>query len=298
MERQEEILKGIAEYVMCSDSFDVGDVTCSNFIWIKAQNGFIGHESCHYEFIFQEEDPEHLSLEVHFKEKKRDGRYFDSLKLPIFLEFSEDWRSDSGFRRIIFSKDEYYIEVDDKDKVKDIVKKAIKLLEKLDNAIGLQLREIVESNDCLKPAFSLTHSLSEANGKIVNSRDLPERKYSSALLSQKHGKIQEKLITQLEDANKYLDVGYERTLGNIRVDVLGIDNNFYDIYEVKPFNSPTECIREALGQLLFYNYCFAKSEYRVEKLFVAGPSPLNEWDEAFLQSVKELCPSIDYIQIL
>ena len=66
----------------------------------------------------------------------------------------------------------------------------------------------------------------------------------------------------LKKIKKYDEVGIERTLGDIRVDVLGINKNgktdpreyTYDIYEVKPYESPTECIREALGQLLYYKY--------------------------------------------
>ena len=69
----------------------------------------------------------------------------------------------------------------------------------------------------------------------------------------------------------------------------------YDIYEVKPYESPTECIREALGQLLYYKYMFEKNGYKVEKLIVVGKNKLD--DEEYLNKIKELNENleIDYI---
>lgn len=108
----------------------------------------------------------------------------------------------------------------------------------------------------------------------------------------------------LKKIKKYDEVGIERTLGDIRVDVLGINKNgktdpreyTYDIYEVKPYESPTECIREALGQLLYYKYMFEKNGYTVGKLIVVGKNKLEFYDKEYLKTIKKLNKNlkIDY----
>ena len=90
---------------------------------------------------------------------------------------------------------------------------------------------------------------------------------------------------------------------SIRVDVLGIKKNgktdekeyTYDIYEVKPYDSPTDCIREALGQLIYYKYQFEKSELTVGKLFVVGQNKLEFFDRQYLEKIQKSLPKIDYI---
>ena len=111
----------------------------------------------------------------------------------------------------------------------------------------------------------------------------------------------------LKKIKKYDEVGVERTLCNIRVDVLGINKNgktaprpkeyTYDIYEVKPYDSPTECIREALGQLLYYKYMFEKNRYTVGKLIVVGKNALTEVDQQYLDEINNSGIKIEYLQI-
>ena len=102
-------------------------------------------------------------------------------------------------------------------------------------------------------------------------------------------------------ADKYDEVGFERTLSDIRVDVVGINKNgktdereyIYDIYEVKPYDSPTDCIREALGQLIYYKYKFEKNGYIVRRLIVVGQNELNPCDIEYLESIQDSFP-IEY----
>ena len=71
-----------------------------------------------------------------------------------------------------------------------------------------------------------------------------------------------------------------------RVDVLVDLPDQITFYEVKPYSSAVECIREALGQVLFYVFRNAKEDGRKRRIVVVGQYPPNESEQMF----------IDYIQ--
>lgn len=207
------------------------------------------------------------------------------------LEFT-NWEEDDNHRRIRGNNGNYCIQIDQYTNVDNIVNKAIKLLEKLDKEIGIRLARCVSN-------LNIQSDLGE-DGTIVREREYKNRyvcypkNYSS-----KHGEIQEDLKNQLK--NEYDEVGFERPLCDIRVDVLGINKNrtsnkreyTYDIYEVKPYDSPTDCIREALGQLIYYKYKFEKNGYIVRRLIVVGQNELNPCDIEYLESIQDSFP-IEY----
>ena len=261
------------------------------YIWVGGQGNLIGNLSCHYEFIFHNETE--LHLEVHFEDATN---YTSFSKLTLNPDFEyQDWeidgeKVDNG--RIV-AKQSISVEQRNLD---EIAKEAIALLEKLDGTIGKDLAKICDE---LNPKADLS-----GNGTIVNEKNYKQRykNYKHSFYT-KHGKIQKALNKQLE--NKYDEVGIERTLGDIRVDVLGINKNgktdprkhTYDIYEVKPYDSPTECIREALGQLIYYKYMFEKNGYTVGKLIVVGKNALTEVDQQYLAEINNSGIKIEYLQI-
>ena len=261
------------------------------YIWVGGQGNLIGNLSCHYEFIFHNETE--LHLEVHFEDATN---YTSFSKLTLNPDFEyQDWeidgeKVDNG--RIV-ARQSISIEQRNLD---EIAKEAIDLLEKLDGTIGKDLAKLCDE---LKPKADLS-----GNGTIVNEKNYKQRykNYKHSFYT-KHGEIQNALNEQLE--NKYDEVGIERTLGDIRVDVLGINKNgetdprkyTYDIYEVKPYDSPTECIREALGQLIYYKYMFEKNGYTVGKLIVVGKNALTEVDQQYLAEINNSGIKIEYLQI-
>lgn len=260
------------------------------YIWVGGQGNLIGNLSCHYEFIFHNETE--LHLEVHFEERT-DYTSFSKLTLNPDFEY-QDWEINGekvDNARIVVKQS---ISVE-KRNLDEIVKEAIDLLEKLDETIGKDLAKICDE---LKPKADLS-----GNGTIVNEINYKQRykNYKHSFYT-KHGDIQEALQKNLVKNKAYDEVGIERTLGDIRVDVLGINKNgetdprkyTYDIYEVKPYESPTECIREALGQLLYYKYMFEKNGYKVEKLIVVGKNKLEFYDRQYLEIIQKSFP-IDYI---
>ena len=264
------------------------------YIWVGGQNGLIGNRTCHYEFIFYniEEDPEKdkntLYLEVHF-ENDNCKKFKNVISGDENLEFT-DWGTNEQYRRIIGTDDNYCVKIEKKTTTDEIVKKAIELLEKLDGTIGNDLAKICDE---LKPSASL----SKRSGKVVDEITYKNRfrQYEQSFYSY-HGEIQNALIEKLKNDGNYYGKEIKLDDNKIRVDVLGININgktyTYDIYEVKPYESPTECIREALGQLLYYKYMFEKNGYTVGKLIVVGKNKLEFYDKEYLKTIKKL--KIDY----
>lgn len=268
----------------------------NGYIWVGGQNGLIGNCTCHYEFIIynkkedSKKDENTLYLEVHFEDENcTEFENVLSENDKKTLKFTT-W----GIRkRIIGTNDNYCVKIEGKTTTGEIVNSAIKLLEKLDDSIGYSL---AKKCDELKPKASL----SQGNGKVVDEKEYKKRfiNYKKSFHT-KHGSIQKALVENLD--NEYDEVGFERPLCDIRVDVLGINKNgtrnkreyTYDIYEVKPYDSPTDCIREALGQLIYYKYKFEKNGYIVGRLIVVGQNDLNPCDIEYLKSIQDSFP-IEY----
>ena len=105
----------------------------------------------------------------------------------------------------------------------------------------------------------------------------------------RHGEIQEKLKEILEQERDYRKIIKEGGFKNYKyqIDLLARGKNgHYDIYEVKPYPTAMACIREALGQLFFYKFLLEKGGYEVDTLYIVGPSELSDFEDEFLQSIK------------
>lgn len=268
------------------------------YIWAGGPYGLIGNFTCHYEFIFynkkedSKKDENTLYLEVHFEDEKSDE--FENV-------LSENDKKTLKFttwgirKRIIGTNDNYCVKIEEKTTTDEIVKKAIELLEELDNSIGYSL---AKKCDELKPKASL----SQEDGTVVEEIEYKKRfrQYDEHFYSN-HGKIQKALVKKIKKDYDYCRTEIKLDDNSIRVDVLGINKNgktnereyIYDIYEVKPYDSPTDCIREALGQLIYYKYKFEKNGYIVRRLIVVGQNELNPCDIEYLESIQDSFP-IEY----
>ncbi len=103
----------------------------------------------------------------------------------------------------------------------------------------------------------------------------------SYIVEQKHNKIQEALRKKL--ANRY---GEENVLLEENyVDVKLIQPDYLGFYEVKSSSYASECIREALGQILFYS--FHDQDCRKKKIYVVGQYPANKQDYGYIKYIKE-----------
>lgn len=289
-EKQIEILTKLKRNLKKLDVKNISDKYENpegEYIWAGGPYGLIGNKTCHYEFIFQ--DDETLNLEVHFEDENcnKFGNVLSKKYKETFAFI--DWNCGESYKRIIGKDSNYCIKIDDNNNVDEIVNSAIELLEELDNSIGYSL---AKKCDELKPKARL----SKKSGKVVNEITYKERfrHYEQNFYSH-HGEIQNTLVEKLKHDGNYYGKEIKLDDNSIRIDVLGINGDSYDIYEVKPYVSPTECIREALGQLLYYKYQFEKNGYKVGKLFVVGQNKLGLLDGQYLEKIQKSLPKIDYI---
>ncbi len=103
----------------------------------------------------------------------------------------------------------------------------------------------------------------------------------SYIVEQKHNKIQEALSKQLTEKYGEENVILEENY----VDVKLIQPKYLGFYEVKSSSYASECIREALGQILLYSYY--DQDKRKKKIFVVGQYPANEQDYGYIDYIKE-----------
>lgn len=285
-EKQKRILLAIKAALK---NTDFEDVNCpkigkiKDFIWIGFQKGLIGNDNCHYEFIFQKESPEKLSLEVHLDENRM-HKLFSNILLPDFLRF-DNWNRKNG--RIVFRTKR--IDINDFENDSEIVQNSLALLEELHNAIGEQLLEIMQAHPELLPKQFQIPKLLENSRKVVMRKKYAERSYEEAkVFNSRHGEIQKKLKQELGANYKCIDLekGFENY--KYQIDLLAQKKNgHYDIYEIKPYPTAMACIREALGQLFFYKFLLEKRKYVVDTLYIVGPSELSNFEDEFLQSIKK-----------
>ena len=114
----------------------------------------------------------------------------------------------------------------------------------------------------------------------------------SYIVEQKHNKIQEALRKQLTEKYGKENVILEENY----VDVKLIQPKYLGFYEVKSSSYASECIREALGQILFYSY--HDKDKRKKKIFVVGKYPANDQDYGYIEYIKEkLNLDFEYLNI-
>lgn len=114
----------------------------------------------------------------------------------------------------------------------------------------------------------------------------------SYIVEQKHNKIQEALRKKLADKYGEENIIMEENY----VDVKLIQPNFISFYEVKSSSYASECIREALGQILLYSY--NDQDKREKKIYVVGQYPANEQDYGYINYIKEkLSLEFEYLNV-
>lgn len=265
-----------------------------NFIWIGTHNR-IGITDCHYEVIFHTTKTgfeSYPSVEVHFEGMH--FKNFQEIELPVNLEY-QSWTCNSECckftrkRRIVYCNGNT-INIQN---TKNAIKQVLEILTTIHKQIGQNLEQILYT---ISKKENLLFSNTIANyGKIFfgsnlpEIRYLPERYYSSKLIEIEHTKIQKLLIEKLQEryaSNKQIE------LPGIYVEALLQDGKKADLiisqklgivlYEVKTYDNPIHCIREALGQLLEYKWRLEKMGYSISEMIIIGPE-------------KETKDSIDFI---
>lgn len=114
----------------------------------------------------------------------------------------------------------------------------------------------------------------------------------SYVAEQKHNKIQEALVKLLSDNYGKDNVVLEENY----VDIKLIQPNYIVFYEVKSSSYASECIKEALGQILLYS--LNDTDKRPKKHIVVGQYPTTDNDKKYIDFLKQnLKLEFDYLNV-
>ncbi|MBE2256196.1 MAG: hypothetical protein IAE65_08350 [Ignavibacteria bacterium] len=129
-----------------------------------------------------------------------------------------------------------------------------------------------------------------ANGR--NTATQTRTATCSYIAEQKHNKIQEALVKILSDKYGKDNVILEENF----VDIKLIQSNYIGFYEVKSSSYASECIKEALGQILLYS--LTDTDKRTKKHIVVGQYPPTKNDQKYIEFLKQnLKLEFDYLNV-
>ncbi len=119
---------------------------------------------------------------------------------------------------------------------------------------------------------------------------------TGCVASQDHNKIQNKLQSILENKYKKSQVYVEQNYVDLKVKFV---NKEY-FYEVKSAQNASDCIKQALGQILSYAFYDTQviNNKKQKLLFIVGKNLPNENDKKFIKYIKQqINPNFDYIAV-
>jgi len=139
--------------------------------------------------------------------------------------------------------------------------------------------------------FSLYHEALDTTGSIkgkIRTKINTSKQYRTGsaayIANAAHNILQKKVYEYLCERFGMANVELEKDNIDITLD----RSNAITIYEVKPYLSAKQCIREALGQLLLYSYRYHVQALGQQlQLAVVGPNEPSLQDSKFLKYVKD-----------
>jgi len=218
---QQELINKNTPFQYVENSEDSINKNDGIFIWVGTRNGYIVHDNCHYEILFNDEKINDLSVEVHFSENKKNSLFDKVVKGHKDLLLLNDWPHDNGFRRIVYKEK---ISTSNKN-VKDIIKNVLRILKELDSQIGEDLVRIVKQSNWNDKVTQNKTELSKKNGSLsAGTRKASEEiRFSQKKYTCAHEAVETMLKEALEI--KYNDIDgkknivlTERKLGKIKPD--------------------------------------------------------------------------------
>ncbi len=141
----------------------------------------------------------------------------------------------------------------------------------------------------IKKIFSLYHQALDTTGSVkgktrtkINTSKQYRTGSAAYIANAAHNMLQNDVYEYLCERFGGANVELEKE----NVDITLHSSNAITIYEVKPFVSAMQCIREALGQLLLYSYRIRSASQQLQ-LAVVGPNKPSLQDRKFLQYVND-----------
>jgi hypothetical protein len=101
-------------------------------------------------------------------------------------------------------------------------------------------------------------------------------------VSARHNQLQNRLYQRLVEQYGVQNVLMEKDYVDVQVRV----GSQLTLYEVKPFDSPLLCLRDALGQILLYGWRFDSQSGVKLRLIIAGPSKMTGEAKEFLNYLR------------
>lgn len=151
------------------------------------------------------------------------------------------------------------------------------------------VHEIIDEND-IEIIFG-SYGQKEVRNPSKNSLGIDqktEREYTvttkakTYIVNSIHDKLQNEYANYLRE--KYTNIG-EVKLEKDFIDIkVTLSNGSVQLYEVKPYESPTYCIREALGQILYYS---SNSNEVINLIAIIGPNKLDKKAQVYFDYLKK-----------
>lgn len=145
------------------------------------------------------------------------------------------------------------------------------------------------NHEHIKQIFRLYHQALDAivsiRGKTrtkINTNKQYRTGSASYIANAAHNMLQKKVYEYLCERFRGAKVELEKD----NIDITLNSGNVITIYEVKPYLSAKQCIREALGQLLLYSYRIRATDQQLQ-LVVVGPTEPSLEERKFLQYIKD-----------
>ena len=119
------------------------------------------------------------------------------------------------------------------------------------------------------------------------SKDISQRNATHKCINIRHmhNEIMSRLYNILCDVYGTENVGTENHIGKKRIDTIAKTEQGYDIYEIKTHDTPRDCVREAMGQIL--DYAYFEIEDKINQMYIVGPSPNTDDVDLYLAKLRE-----------
>ncbi len=239
-----------------------------------------------------------------------EANHCDQVYREKFLDYLEDHKLDNKYKIEIYDKNkEQQVPLSELSKVRDKKNYGIGIIRKLDANEVIKLGEdiysiIVKEIQILNENFfssCFNYKVERKSKKIFRSEksrrksrakfDIMEsmRKGTKAKkVTYKHRKIQNYLFDYFN--NKYNASGIATELENDFVDIKleFRGTNSVILYEIKTDNSAIKCLKNGLGQLLFYGYVNREKGWKKIDLVIVGLHKMTKEAKKFVNSIKVL----------
>lgn len=134
-----------------------------------------------------------------------------------------------------------------------------------------------------KSKKTLSYRCKATNRKSVDTYIRQAVQLDMHEIRQLHNELQNQLADRLKSQHGEKAVALEKDY----IDVTVTTSKEIILIELKPYDDVIRCVREGLGQVLFYLHKFEQPRHKRVRIVVAGPQSPNDEERAFVEFVKQ-----------